>query len=661
VPQQFKFRGFRFQGSSVALLAVAVLLGFTPLRLVSLLILVYVLARCLPIRLGILGKCIVAFVLFSCANAFLAVCFFIFRLPLSSALIISIFSLVLLAFTARFPISGSLWPSKDSLANSDDWLALLVAIVPVMLLLAQIFPHPSIANIAPAIMEGGDNSAHIEILKGVDANRGLTIGSHNRANLPSTYASYPQGWHYNGAFTEWLVEALVPFHGSATKLLGFYYLYCSLWVGLFSYILARLVLYIYAARRGTASKLAKLAPLLIAEIGLLGWLFPLEASGFQPQIGALTCLSLVAFFLIEAYRVSIEKRYPFLLLAGLAAVGTSLFWVFLAPIAIIALVLALAQTMYAKRSYRLPTYFIGCTVVVAFGVFFQIYIQYKNPANGGGFNAFGYVPDMLPMYVLLGILLGISLYMYFRSNQVKLRVVYAFALITIVFALVVMLIQSVKYGEPRYYYYKATYTYLLFAIILLAAIGGDILQTLLAMRPRLGLAPKLHYGLILISFVVIASLFFVSFQSADFSLYYNKEAAGITPAQATTISELYVASPANDVHVVPIGSCDRGVDIRVQLLAASLAWSPQVNSYKPVKVSLSSQSTATVFGQINDYLRTAHIPLFIVSSDQTLTTSLQTYLTTKDPAVLSELDIINLDSNPTATNAATCPARLGDS
>jgi hypothetical protein len=224
-----------------------------------------------------------------------------------------------------------------------------------------------------------------------------------------------------------------------------------------------------------------------------------------------------------------------------------------------------------------------------------------------------------------------------------------------------MLIQSVKYGEPRYYYYKATYTYLLFAIILLAAIGGDILQTLLAMRPRLGLAPKLHYGLILISFVVIASLFFVSFQSADFSLYYNKEAAGITPAQATTISELYVASPANDVHVVPIGSCDRGVDIRAQLLAASLAWSPQVNSYKPVKVSLSSQSTATVFGQINDYLRTARIPLFIVSSDRTLTTSLQTYLTTKDPAVLSELDIINLDSNPTATNAATCPARLGDS
>jgi hypothetical protein len=262
---------------------------------------------------------------------------------------------------------------------------------------------------------------------------------------------------------------------------------------------------------------------------------------------------------------------------------------------------------------------------------------------------------MPSFYPSIGILLAIGLIVYVKPLYTKLRVLYACALITFIFAAGMMIYQNSEFGEVRYYFYKALHAVILLTIVLIAAICRLAIYYALNNRPK-NINAAVHSLLIILSVGVIAGMSFVNIKSTQFDEYYHKQVYGITPEQAGPMVDLITQNPINGLRYAPIGSCDRGYDIRAVLLASALAYTPEAYTEPAVVVELTSSDEKLIYWQISLFVDRHHKDLYVISRAQYLNEGLLKYL---GEARAKYVHIVDVDPDPPATWAADCPGRLG--
>jgi hypothetical protein len=638
----------------LVLLLLAIVLALSPLKIVSLILLIYALSRLVPISYGVIGKMVVSFLIIVCVNDIVAAIAWIARVPLSSGDLLSLYSFLLICLMLFHKPTALRLKQPYKLFDLNDWLSVLLAVATVFVLMMPILPHINASTLGPTIMIGGDNSEHLQLLKADDLNRGYSYGQHNFYNLPASNASYSQGWHVNGAFLKWVAQGVVTIGNHPGKVLAFFYFYSLLWFGIFVFLILRIALSLELDKKEGWSKLAKLAPLAVCAIVVAGWFLPLFADGFEPELGSFTLLLFEVLLLTETYKQKPSKRYPYLLLAGLAMVGINFTWVFLAPIAMLAVGVAVLHTFIQNKKVP-PLYFIVIGIFLFISSLFQIWAELTYPNNSGGINADGFIQNTT-MWCLIGILLIISVYMYYSYKKIGHRIVYFLSLLAIAISLMLMGYQEIKTGSLHYYYFKSTYTFIILSTILIASLAHTLLNKLLDSRPIPKIPKVVHIVTLGIIFVVIATMGLRAYKSPIFDEYYHKEVAGVSPGQATAIATIVNKDSLAGLYIVPIGSCDRGEDIRADELAQALVYNYKyLNTEDIITPNLSAPNEQVLFGNIKTYFDGhPNTTIYVISSDQTISNQLLSYLGSQSKYV----DLINLDGNPTATNAAVCPNRI---
>lgn len=638
-----------------ALLLLCFVLGFTSFAFISLIIILYIISRLLPLpTFGYLGRLPVAYTLIVCGISFIGVFGWLSGVPLSLSLIIAILAIVsfILVLLTSYKNPHQL-TSKLKICTFYDAIAIGVGILTLILVFIPVMPKPNAALLAPVIIAGGDNSAHLEMIKTNDFNKGYSIGIDNRFDMASNLYSYPQGWHLNAAVTKWLIDPFTNINDSPGKILLFFHLFSGAWLGLLTLLIARISLHLIdLIKKSRQQKWLSLGSmgLLLAAVG--GWVIPIFASGFQPQISSLVLFLSSLLFIIEAIRRGAIHRYPILLIALFIVASISLFWIFVFPVAIICAGFFIMHTIYQNRKWP-PLYFILGTITIILSACFQLYTQICYPESGGGFDAYGYMPYSIEVYPLLVLTLIVGLIIYIKKSSPELRTIFKVTVISLIFTVVILLIQLGSYGEARYYYYKSIPT----VIVLLTIIFTVLSYSFLVYISKGSLRTLVHKALFVIIVIVMLFSMFMAFRSPEFDAYFNKTAAGISHEQAEHIVSLIGSNPINGYRIAPIGSCDRGDDIRASLLSRALTYTPTayINKEPGVVLTLTASTKEVVYEQIDYFLTTYQKPLYVISRNQSLNQDLISYVGEN----AKYLDIIDVDPDPPATVLANCPDRLG--
>lgn len=637
-------------------LLLSAFLAFSPLRIVSLFAVIYVASRLLHRVPGLISRLILSFLILVCVNASVAAVAWTFGWPLASGIMLAGYSLCLLAISI-FSTVPTLVPTKKEAFDRGDLWSLGLAVLVMGVLIVPVMHTFRPEGLLPIIANGGDNSAHIEMVKFNDLNHGFSLGLNNRINPARNQISYPQGWHFNQAFLKWTVETAVPFHNSPSRLVIFYYITTALWFCAFIFLLLRTVYAITEKLRPQQSELAKLAPLFVVATATAGWLLPLLLNGFQSEIGAFCLILGELYFLLVAFDKKPSTRYGYLMLAALMVAGINYFWVFLTPVAAIPVAVCLVYTAWVNR--RLPPLHIWFVAFfVGLSALFQIYIQltYTSPVNNPSINARGFIQPTA-MYVLLALFLMASVYVYIRSANIRLRLAYLFSVIALLFSLGLMRYQLQTIHELRYYYFKSTYTFIMLVVIILAVASYELLGNALRIKPPYKKIPVLGHKLLLsLAFVLFASLGFWSLKSVSFDKLTRGGLLGFSHSQAAKLSEALNVNTTEGYHIIPIGSCNRGDDIRVLLFSHALAYAPQSSVGTVASVELEPISRTGLFTAINRFLDVSREPITVLSSDQQIGNQLMDALGDNRQYV----KLVNLDGSPETEPFTQCPERIHD-
>jgi hypothetical protein len=499
-------------------------------------------------------------------------------------------------------------------------------------------------------MYGGDNSSHLQLLKANDFNKGFSIHENNRYNTTPNLRSYPQGWHFNAVLLKWVIEPLVPISPHPVRIMAFFYAYSVAWLGILSFIITQLAFLLLPARK-RSSLAASVAVPVVCAIGIAGWIIPLFASAFQAQLCALAYLLLEVICIVLALRKPMKARSGYVAAALFATIAITFMWVFIVPVAALGFLACLWPTLwhYVKKRPSVITLTLSLGMLVI-GLA-QAYIAAASPGAGGGIDVHGYVP-LTTMYPMIGVAIACTLAVYFYPQFKGFRTLYFFSILALAFSLILMAYQLSAFDELRYYYFKSTYTYIVLAIIGLAFVAAQLLDGLLAKRELL---PRLsHQAFIVSSFLVIGVMCFVTLKSVEFDHYTQKNLEGIGPDQAAAITSILEEDSANGYRIAPIGSCNRGDDIRAQLLAYALTYTPYSQTGPRLTLELSELQSTTVFSEVRSFIDQHHTPVYLVSRDQSLTSALLDYL----GANSSYVRVTDIDPDPVATAATHCPDRL---
>ncbi len=631
-------------------LAVGEMLAFTPLRFISLLVLLAVVASLLPLRTGSLTRLVAAFGLVTCVNSLVAVLFWIINRPLSSALLLSLLNAAtcgLIYLAQRKQVRPSDWQ-----ITAADIASLVAALVAIGIVIWPVLQSPHGATLAQLVTAGGDNAEHLLIVKADDLNRGVAYGLLNRVNPPDNAINYPQGWHFNVAFTKWLLEPIVHFNGSPTKILLLFYLQACLWLGLLIYLIVQLGCRL-GQWAGQHSPLASLGAAIVVLIVFGHWLVWLTTLGFQAQIAALVVLLLESLLLVEALHLNIAKRYPLLLLATLLAAGISYQWGLLLPIAVLPLLLVLGWQVYRQRRLP-PLYFILAGLYLALFSLLQFFfvkifhVTLEEPL----LLQRGYI-GQTSMYSLLFLAVLASGYAWLRLKNNAGRLLYSFLLAALLFSLGLFFYQLHQVHELRYFYFKANYTVIVFAAVFLAAMAYELLALIWRARPN----PKwLSAGVFSICLLTLGLMVGWSTRSPFIDAYAQRTLAGIGLNQSGVLVDQAHARPLGGYFLTFMGSCDRGDDIRASQLANALAFTAYPQQPNEASFDPGNPDERGVFFAIKTMANNAPVPPTIVSNDQVLSNKLRDYL----GSGAGKINLITLDTTPETEPIAQCPNRSRD-
>jgi hypothetical protein len=640
--------------TSPVLLVLAELLAFTRVRILSLGLILFVIMRLLPYGSGFFTKLVVSFGTAVGLVTGIATVAWAVHVPLSSGSILSVL-FVLVATTYFVMKKRGIATNHPLKTNAHDIASAIVAAAAVILVMWPVLQESSGARLAMVITGGGDNTSHLEMVKINDLNHGLPYGTHNRVNNKYLYASYPQGWHFNVVFLKWLTEPFIHYQNVPRNFLLLFYVVASIWLGMLMFLMARVSLMIAERLAKARHALASIAVVAVCTAVGLHWILGLFTHGFQAQIASFVVFLLEVFFLIEAFERPAAKRYPALLWAMAAATCINFMWVFIVPVTFGLLGIAALVTIFQNK--RLPPWYVWLGVVVL-GAFASVqpllYKLYPLHMDIPLVMQRGDV-QQTSMYSLLFMAAIIGGYAAIRWGNRALRVVLGAATIALAYCLYLFFDQLNAVHELRYFYFKATYLFIMLGALILGAVAYEIMARVLREAPR----AKGHLARVsAVALVVLALGAMVTYQvrSPYTDQYAQSTLTGIEVGTAWPLINAVSASPENGYYTVFLGACDRGSDIRASQLTEALAYTnmnslPTLPSFNPGTPEESDQ-----FKAIKEAILANSHTITIVSSDQVVENHLRAYL--GDQA--SKAIIVSLDTTPETEPISQCPNRTRD-
>jgi hypothetical protein len=628
----------------------AAILAFTPLALLSYLLVLFVAASFVPFKAGVITRLAVAFCLMTCMFGFIGAAAWVAGLALTVqvVLVLLILPLALIALIRKNkPIQNSTFGT-----NHHELLAAGLALAAIFFITLPILRSPNGGTLLRVISAGGDNSAHITMVKASDLNQGLAYGANNRVNQVPGAVSYPHTWHFSVAFFKWLLQAL-PLSGfdSTKTLLVIFYGSALLWFGLLVFLMTQCALRVGMFISRKYSVIATSVAILACAGVTIHWLLQLFTNGFQSQTASLLMLMAEVYLLAEAYNRPSSKRYNLLLLAAILAVGSTIMWTLLMPVAAAIVGVCVLQTALAnKKLPQLQTIlgFVGVSLFALFqpALIFAFPVGYEDGESlilqRGFIN-----PTSIEALIIIAAICAIAALLHGRDKPQ--RVLFGSLGLALAFSTAIMTYQLYEIGELRYFYYKSTYAAIVLAGALLGATAYYFAYKLLGTTTKRTAR--------LIASIVLATGVLVVWQVKDSQAtqYLDGTLGGMNTRTASAILQQTARGTAVSSNTTFMGNCNRGDDIRANLFVAALS---KDMVYKPNSFDQGHHDEAAIFKAIDLQLQTGQNTISIVSNDQAITAALKDYLGAH--AVSPKLEIIDLDPDTQTETISQCPDRIRD-
>lgn len=638
---------FAFIKTTPGLLTASLVLTLTPLKIVSFALLIIIVARLIPLVSGVITRLAISFSLVSCISGCVAVVAWLVHAPLNATslllaltVIISVWAWVMRKHTGA---------PKKLTTNAHELSALGLAVVTVMMIALPALKDPNGASLLRIISAGGDNSAHLTMVKAIDLNQGVGFGGNNRVNQMPGAVNYPQFWHFNVASYKWFADATgFGKIDSASKVLAIFYGASLLWFGLLVFLMTRLGLRVAEIVTKKSDLLGLIAALGVCAAITAHWLLQLSTYGFQSQTGALLLLVAEIYMLVEAFRQSSGRRYAALIVAGFLAVGSSLTWTLLIPPAAGAFGLCVLITIFANK--KLPSLPVSLlTVLVGAFIIFQPLLLYIFPVSfEGGVSMIqqrGLI-NPVSMGALLTIFIVCLLYAWVNKTNKSLRVIAVVAAGTIAFSFGLMVYQLHTLGELRYFYHKSAYGFVVIGGALLAAAAYHFAHTLFKDRGRIVIALLL---------CALAGLAIWHVKDPAWRSYQDTTIGGMSSQAAAAVVQQINLGPLTSANTTFLGACNRGDDIRANLFTTALT---KTMIYKSVSFDPGGHNEKFIFAAIALHLRESDVPITIISSDLAISGRLKTHL--GELASRNTFKLIDLDNTEYTEPISQCPDRIRD-
>lgn len=615
----------------------------------------YKLVVLIPLRhIGVLTRSVLVLLTLLCLNTMIGFGAWVLGIPITISIIILLYGVLVSLLIVFTPLSANKSSSQVLLQGREVFGLIIAVAIFIVIALPLTTRHYETANpVIPVqlISYGGDNISHIALLKAVDLSQGYAQDYPNKLSdtLNARYIPYPQGWHLNLSILKSFIEIFSDTF-STKQFLIFYYLASGLGMSLLAYMFIILGMSIQESLKTSNRFAGYLSIGTMAAILFMGPIFTFFALGFQTLIVAMLLFLAELFLLLELLNQknrSTQKQITYLSIV--IATGISYVWFFLWPVAVATVVLFVVSNfrLYSRTSYAENAKFIvACSALGAVGLgqlFFQVVFGPDSPTvNNTGLTL---EPNN---FVLLSFALIVFVFVVYLYENARVRYIGHVAFISAVFALVILAYQLITVGEPRYYYFKATYTFIILGVMIIGATLSVALSNIfrgkgLGRGKVVLLCASLTVAMISISFTL---------SSKEFRLYLEQKPYGISAELANAVLNFAATDSKLSHRVVAIGSCNREDDIVAMRFAETLLNNPTDTTQDVAIAQLTSPYYPRTFSSIKNSMGSKG--LLVISSDYPAEQKLKQFLGSD----AGRVDFIDLDNARTPKPSSACPNLL---
>ena len=593
---------------------------------------------------GYITRFILAVLLLVCINTLVGLALWSVRIPLTPALLIELYDLVLVGIILAFSKSirniiqhqkKFLWPEAIALAFSLMAIGILI--------------HPlALGNDATSLTRiltyTDDNTAHVSLVNNIDIHKGYLYGNKEIVESGAVNnTAYPQGWHLNTSIVE---QSLMTVNKkpSPQMLLLAYYLVASAWFGSLVYLFIMLIYKLVEPLIDRRLLLVALASssIIVGGSFLIGTMYQLFTWGAHPEIASMVLTLATIITLAEATPKTHELKKVLVALALLFIIGISFIYYFALPVVLFSTVIYIAISFRSDltKFWRHP-------YIIVFGVLGLIslvpvimYFKYINHSQSYVLNADGGTLSYANLYTLSAFLFA-AVYA-FRKKLLGTQLwAGVFLLSSFFFTVAIMAYQLKASGGIHYYAFKASQALMLLAIVLITAFFAEALVLLFSP------GKKAHIILTSILLIISSLALLRTVHSPLYDIYLNNNPYGLGQKLAASV----VSSSQSD-HArttVAIGSCYSYFDVRATLMIIALSGESDVHQAK-IAIAQFSSPRERIFGLIKQYQIDTKSTITILNSDENTEEALKEYLG-NDSKKFNYIDLVD-------KNQVDCPLRI---
>jgi hypothetical protein len=561
--------------------------------------------------MGVFARLITICMLIVSLNTLLGFGFWLFKMSFTPSRLLWIY-LVITVFVVLFEKGPTVSNNWKSWFPVKELVAVVVAIIAGAIVLFPLSTDRSTPALIQAVSTGIDNIAHLNFIEQIEKQQGYVYGSRASATslepqLGPDVKAYPEGYHLNAALAEevfgvghrndairWLLLNYVLYAAVNFAVLGF----C------FTYLAALVAEKIVKKKDG----LIWLSALIIGVYIILNFALGLFISGFQPQILGLSLL-LVCAWLLEAYRDAKTDKQKFFWIscALLVAIGNGFVYLYLWPVAV-AVICSIVFWDNYKRVYRPSRLGLSFLLLLALMSFIQaaLYLIFSS-LNSGKLDDQGGTP-MLNNFLLLALIIGLSSIIFARPKRLnRASVQLVFVTWAVLFSIAMLIFQLATSGTLSYYYFKSTYTIVLFVAVLGVSLFVNLLHQL---------QNRLYIGMALLATVILAW----SVHSILLSSFLDKQPYTSPNRPLAIMTVKLLKNPYYRQHttqIVAIGNdCINADDLRVSRLLMTLSGKATIQQEKIAEYSFWPYDRQVAYGLIASYQRQQPDNKLIIVSSQ---------------------------------------------
>lgn len=538
-----------------------VAIAFTPLRLISYIVPIILLAYVWPttrIFNSYVAKLILSFIILACYQQVVGIVLWALKIPLYFGLVI-LLELLLVGFVKSFtPIDKKVAP-----VTANDTSGLIVSIGTVVIIAFGIFARgPALQQLLRFTTTGFDHTSHVSLTLSVYDNRGFTYGPADEIVNKVVYkdfATYPQGWHLNNSLLWYAFDSnLTTASSSLTRVLSLYVLSVLLWFGIILFLLTHLILYVSEELLGKKASLTN----YISAMGIVGlaevaFLIGMLRYGFGSYLPVLVYTLAVVAVVIEYFSDTKRRGLGyFMVVVSLLTAGLSLSWLLAIPVGLVSLVAVfwdnLPVTIKDKWHViknRWPVLLLSGLLLGA--AFIQVIIQLLYDQKSGQLNEPGAI-GVLNVYLLVIMLFACLTLAWQRKVTITKSLMISGAGVFLL-AGYIYAYQYYTVGLTSYYSTKVGFLVLL----VLFVFGGGVLVATIQKLTE-GLKPVVTTGAIV---CLIGVLPLVTSMDLSVLTYATGSFRKLSPYSASQIANLLATDKGQHANVVNLKQLDYDEDL----------------------------------------------------------------------------------------------------